>query len=110
MKKIIWLPLALLAFAGVLLVSGCVVHERVVYRNPPQEVVVTEAPPPVVYEAETVAPGPGFIWIGGAWAWHGHWVWEHGRWGRPPHPGAVWRPHHYEYRGGVHVFIRGGWN
>jgi hypothetical protein len=116
MKKIIYLNSVLLATAGSLLLSGCVVRERTVYRTAPAtyapapEQVVTEAPPPVIVETQTISPGPAFIWIGGAWVWHGHWVWEHGRWGRPPHPGAVWRPHHYEYRNGVHVFIRGGWN
>jgi hypothetical protein len=106
--------------AGSLLATGCVTRERVVYRQapppvyvataPPQEVVVTEAPPPVIVESRTSAPGSGFIWIGGAWVWRGHWVWEHGRWARPPHPGYVWRPHHYEYRNGVHIFVGGGWH
>lgn len=111
------LPVAL----GSLMVSGCVVRERVVYRQAPPpatvqvapqapvEVVVTEAPPPPIVEMVTVAPGPAFVWIGGNWVWHGHWVWEGGHWAHPPRRGARWVAHHYEYRNGVHVFIRGGW-
>ncbi len=104
----------LLIIAVSMLVSGCVVRERTVYRQPPPpvvggEIVVTGAPPPPMVETVTVSPGPAFVWIGGAWAWHGHWVWERGHWAHPPHPGAVWVAHHYEYRNGVHVFIRGGW-
>jgi hypothetical protein len=98
-----------------LFISGCVVRERAVHRSRPapvavgEEMTVTEAPPPLIVETAPVAPGPGFVWIGGCWVWHGHWVWEHGHWARPPHAGAVWVPHRYEYRNGVHVFIRGGW-
>jgi len=107
-----------LAASGALLLGGCVYRERVVYRQAPpgapvttteQEVVVAGAPPAPLVEEYVLAPGPGFIWIGGAWIWRGHWEWEHGRWARPPHRGAVWMPHHYVNRGGAHVFIRGGW-
>ena len=75
---------------GSLLVSGCVVRERVVYRQPPppatvgEEVVVTGAPPAPFVETVAVSPGPGLVWIGGCWVWRGHWVWEHGRWVHPP--------------------------
>lgn len=104
----------LLIALGSALVTGCVVHERVVYREAPpavvgQEVVVTEAAPAPLVETVTVSPGPGYVWIGGGWVWHGHWVWAHGHWGHPPRPGAVWVAHRYEYRNGVHVYIRGGW-
>ncbi len=105
--------LILLIALSSLLATGCVIRERTVYRpGPPparEEVVVTEAPPPAPTEVVTVSPGPAFVWIGGNWVWHGRWVWERGHWARPPHPGAVWVPHRYEYRNGVHVFIRGGW-
>jgi hypothetical protein len=115
MKTLPLMRSILLIAIGSILVSGCVVRERTVYRQAPPpatvgtEVTVTEAPPPPIVETVTVSPGPAFIWIGGVWAWHGHWVWEAGRWARPPHPGAVWVAHRYEYRNGVHVFIRGGW-
>ncbi len=103
-----------MALISMIATNGCVVRERAVYRpGPPpvsEEVIVTEAPPPPPADEVVVAsPGPGFVWIGGAWVWRGHWVWERGHWARPPRPGAVWVPHHYEYRNGVHVFIRGRW-
>ena len=60
--------------------------------------VVTEAPPPPPVETVTLAPGPGYIWIGGDWVWNGRWVWVGGHWGRPPYPHAVWVPN-YWHRG-----------
>jgi hypothetical protein len=131
MKTSMLFKSVLIIGTGSLLATGCVTRERTVYRQPPppayvatpapaqqvivseappQEVVVTEAPPAIIVERPPHRPGPDFVWIGGAWAWHGRWVWEHGRWDRPPHPGAVWRPHRYEYHNGVHVFISGGWS
>ena len=77
----------------------------------PGELVVGQAPPPPYVEAQPICPGPDFVWIGGAWFWGGgRWEWERGRWERPPHPGAVWMAHRYEYRNGQHVFVRGGWS
>jgi len=129
MKTLPLLKSIFLIAAGSLLASGCVVRERVVYRQPPPaaiqppptamqppppavvggEIVVAGAPPAPIVETVMVSPGPAFVWIGGCWAWRSHWVWEPGHWIRPPHRGAIWVPHRYEYRHGVHVFIRGGW-
>ena len=117
-KTLLWKPV-LLVVGGSLLMTGCVVRTRTVYRTPPPAVV--EAPgaevdvsgPPPPDEVDTVvgvAPGPGFIWVGGYWGWGpGGWAWRHGYWGRPPHPGAVWVRPGYVFRGGRHVYVRGGW-
>ena len=111
--------LALLLLTGSLLTSGCVIHKRAAYRQPGahvvvtetigSEIVVTEAPPPPVTEVITIAPDPHFVWVGGGWIWRGHWVWERGHWERPPRMGALWVPHQYIYRGGKHIYVRGGW-
>ena len=53
-------------------------------------VVVAQPPPPPPAETIVVAPGPGYIWIGGEWAWNGGWIWVAGHWGYPPYPHAVW--------------------
>src|ERR1051325_1444044 len=53
-------------------------------------VVVAEPPPPPPVETLVVAPGPGYVWIGGEWGWRGRWVWVGGHGGPPPYPGAVW--------------------
>ena len=104
------------ALAGALaLSSGCLVQVRpapaaAVYAEP-GEVVVADAPPAPVAEVVGVAPGPGFIWIGGYYHWYGgRWVWYRGHYERPPRPGAVWVRPRYEIRGGRRVYIRGYWH
>ena len=51
---------------------------------------VDQAPPPPLQENIVVAPGPGYIWIGGEWIWNGRWVWSTGHWGYTPYPHAIW--------------------
>jgi len=49
--------------------------------------VIGPTPPPPQRETIVVAPGPDYVWVGGAWIWIGdHWVWHHGYWYRPVHP------------------------
>jgi hypothetical protein len=109
------------ASSALLLSSGCVVYSRpgpppppVVYAQPgyaePGEVVVTEDAPPPVAEVVGIAPGPGFLWVGGYYHWnYGRWVWMRGHYERPPHPGAVWVRPRYAYRGGARIYVRGYW-
>jgi hypothetical protein len=96
--------------------SGCVVAVRpapVVYEQPvaaPGEVIVSEDPPAPVYETVGIAPGPGYLWIGGYYHWSGGgWVWYRGHYARPPHPGAAWVRARYENRGGRRVYVAGYW-
>jgi hypothetical protein len=103
-----------LTLASILaLVAGCVVVRpapvAAVYAEP-SEVVVDAAPPPPLYEAVAVAPGPGFVWIGGYYHWSGaRWVWNRGHYEHPPRAGARWFGPRYEVRGGRRVYIRGYW-
>lgn len=53
------------------------------------EVVVTQAPPAVRVESQTVIPGPGYVWTPGYWRWTGtDYVWVSGSWVMPPQPTA----------------------
>ena len=57
---------------------------------PAGTVVVQQAPPPPPVETIVVAPGPGYIWVGGEWVWNGGWFWVGGHWVYPPRPHAIW--------------------
>ena len=95
---------------GTASLTGCAMHRAVVEQPAAdQEVVVNEPPPQPMVENMTMTPGPGFVWVQGAWSWRGQWVWDQGHWAHPPQPGAVWVAPRYEKRGDKHVFIRGGW-
>jgi hypothetical protein len=103
--------------AGTILgLTGCVYRRDVVYAQPgppPPEVVAEPAPPPppVVDEVVTVAPGPGFVWIGGAYEWvGGRWAWYGGHWAHPAYPRAVWVPGGWHGERHGRVWVRGHWH
>jgi len=75
-----------------------------------QTVIRIAPPPPVRVGVVGVAPGPGYVWIGGYQRWNGTgYVWVAGRWVRPPRAGVVWVAPRYVQSGGVWVFHKGYW-
>jgi WXXGXW repeat (2 copies) len=75
-----------------------------------REVLVTRTPPEVRVEAETVSPGPGYVWTRGYWRWNGaDYVWMPGVWVERPRPAAVWVAGHWVRRPGGWVWIAGHW-
>lgn len=75
------------------------------------EVFVRIAPPPPVrVGVYGVAPGPGYVWVGGFHEWAGgRYIWREGYWARPPYPHAVWVAPDWAPRHGGYVFVRGYW-
>jgi len=69
--------------------------------------VVDVEPPAPVAEYIPVCPYPGYVWIGGFWAWHGGWYWTAGHYARPPFRGAAWVSGGWSH--GAHGWVwRGG--
>jgi hypothetical protein len=99
------LPTVLLAAAALGLSAGCVSEQG----GPRGRVEVTSDPPPVPPETISSSPGLEYVWIGGAWVWSDHWVWEPGRWAHPPRAGAIWVPSRFVVHDGKRIFIQGGW-
>ena len=59
--------------------------------------VVGQTPPPPPSQTIIVAPGPDYVWVGGAWLWFGdRWIWNRGYWHRPLHP--HYHHHHHGHR------------
>lgn len=87
-KKV--LAASFLIFGGLLAACGGGYGPRYGYA--------TYGPPaPRYYGAIGVAPGPGYVWTNGYWAWRGgRYYWVDGRWVRPPR--------------GRHQWVEGGWN
>jgi len=81
-----------------------------VTRPVTREVLVTQAPPPVRVEAQTVSPGARYVWIHGYWRWTGAgYEWVPGTWVVRRSPGAVWVEGHWLRRPGGWVWVAGYW-
>ena len=75
-----------------------------------REVLVTQAPPVVRVEAQTISPGPGYVWTRGYWRWTGAgYEWMPGTWVIRPNPGTVWVEGHWLRRSGGWVWVAGHW-
>jgi hypothetical protein len=78
--------------------------------SPGPQVVIMAAPPPPRHEVVYGRPGPGYVWVGGYWAWRGgRHVWIAGHYEQPPRGQRVWVEPRWERRGGSHIFIEGRW-
>jgi hypothetical protein len=97
MNRGAWLALVLGAFS----LTGCAGGYAFYAATPP---------PPLRVEARGFAPEPGFVWVDGFWAVRGGgYVWEPGRWARPPRARAVWAPGRWDQRGGRYYYREGRW-
>ena len=84
--------------------------QQVTTTGPAREVLVTQAPPPVRVETQTVAPGSGYVWTSGYWRWTGTtYVWVAGTWVIRPRPTAVWVAGHWVRRPGGWTYTPGHW-
>lgn len=81
--------------SGLIIIAALALGACVVAPVPPPRYVgepamVVPPPPPPRVEIIGVAPGPGYVWIGGAWRWGGaRYYWAPGYWG-PPRHGYRW--------------------
>jgi len=84
--------------------------QEVTTTGPARAVAVARTPPALRVEAQTVAPGPGYVWTRGYWRWTGSdYVWVPGTYVVRPRPTAVWVESHWVRRPGGWVLIAGHW-
>src|SRR5258708_13062898 len=77
--------------AGALFMAPAAAHARVF-------VSVAIAPPAIPVYTQPVAPGDGYIWTPGYWAWNGEGhEWVAGAWVVAPYVGALWTPGYSGY-------------
>ena len=87
---------------AVLLLGGLIGAAQTAIRIAP--------PPPVRVGVVGVAPGPGYVRVGGYQRWNGRgYVWVAGHWVRPPRVGVVWVSPRYVHTNGGWVFRKGYW-
>jgi len=74
------------------------------------DIIVHVKPPALKVEHRPTSPGAGYVWVGGYHRWDGNaYVWEPGRWEKPPHEHEVWVAPRWEHRGHDYVFHDGYW-
>lgn len=96
------------ALVGAALLGGCIVVPADPY--PAAGPAVAVAPPVAQGEVIGVAPGPGYFWISGWWAWlGGRYVWQPGRW-EAHRPGYRWMPHEWQHGPGGWQARPGYWH
>ena len=77
-------------------------------EQPTQE--ATEPPPPLPDYAQPAAPGDGYIWTPGYWAWGPYgYYWVPGVWVEPPYVGGLWTPGYWGFHGGRYLWYPGHW-
>lgn len=68
------------------------------------------APPALPVYAQPLAPGAGYIWTPGYWAWNGAgYYWVPGSWVMPPAIGLLWTPGWWGWSGGFYNWHPGYW-
>ena len=68
------------------------------------------APPALPVYTQPVAPGEGYLWNPGYWAYGpAGYYWVPGVWVQPPTVGVLWTPPYWGFDGGVYGFHEGYW-
>jgi hypothetical protein len=73
-------------------------------------VSVAIAPPPLPVYVQPLAPGPGYIWTPGYWAYGPYgYYWVPGTWVLAPFAGALWTPGYWGWSNGLYLWNAGYW-
>jgi hypothetical protein len=70
------------------------------------------APPPLPEVEQPMAPGDGYIWTPGYWAWDDQvqdYYWVEGEWVMAPETGMLWTPGYWNYDNGGYRWNAGYW-
>src|SRR5271155_1625108 len=68
------------------------------------------APPALPVYVQPIAPGDGYLWTPGYWAYGPEgYYWVPGVWVRPPQVGVLWTPGYWGWGGAAFVFHEGYW-
>ncbi|SDF46957.1 YXWGXW repeat-containing protein [Terriglobus roseus] len=74
--------------------------------------VARTAPPPLPVMEQPMAPGDGYIWTPGYWAWDDQvqdYYWVDGEWVMAPETGLLWTPGYWAYGNGGYMWNAGYW-
>jgi hypothetical protein len=101
--KVLQGTLAAVILAGTLAVAPATAHAAVFLS-------VGIAPPPIPIYAQPIAPGYGYIWTPGYWAYGPDgYYWVDGAWVYPPYVDALWTPGYWGWGSGLYFWHPGYW-
>ena len=90
--------------AGALLMAPAAANARVF-------ISVGIAPPPIPVYEQPFAPGYGYIWTPGYWAYGDDgYYWVDGAWVYPPYVDALWTPGYWGWGDGGYFWNAGYWD
>jgi hypothetical protein len=73
-------------------------------------VSIRVGPPALPVYAQPLAPGDGYLWTPGYWAYGpAGYYWVPGVWVRPPRVGVLWTPGYWAFEGGFYGWHPGYW-
>ncbi|MDE2070043.1 MAG: YXWGXW repeat-containing protein [Gammaproteobacteria bacterium] len=105
MKHLNWLLLAAALLGAPLLVASGSAAAQVSVG-----ISVHIGPPPLPLYPQPFAPGPGYLWTPGYWAWGPNgYYWVPGTWVLAPRVGFLWTPGYWAWRGGLYWWHPGYW-
>lgn len=105
MKRLSWLLLAAVLLSAPLLVAPATASAQVSVG-----ISVHIGPPPLPVYPQPFAPGPGYIWTPGYWAWGPYgYYWVPGTWVLAPRVGFLWTPGYWAWNGGFYWWHPGYW-
>ena len=74
------------------------------------EYTAVQPPPPLPDYDQPPAPGDGYLWTPGYWAWGRYgYYWVPGAWVEAPYEGALWTPGYWGYWNNSYGFYPGYW-
>ncbi|MBU6422154.1 MAG: YXWGXW repeat-containing protein [Gammaproteobacteria bacterium] len=102
--------LSLLLLAAVLLSAPLLVAPGIASAQVSVGISVHIGPPPLPVYPQPFAPGPGFIWTPGYWAWGPYgYYWVPGTWVLAPRVGFLWTPGYWGWSAGMYWWHPGYW-
>lgn len=105
MKRLIWALATAALMMGILSAMPTTASAQVSVG-----VSVRIGPPALPVYPQPFAPGPGYIWTPGYWAWGAYgYYWVPGVWVLAPRVGFLWTPGYWAWNGGFYWWHPGYW-
>jgi hypothetical protein len=97
---------------GIMLIAGALIVTVPAKAQLHVGLGINIGPPAPRTETVKIAPSPDHVWVAGYYRWHPKrhvYIWQPGRWEKPPRPHQAWIMGHWEQRNHEWVYFEGHW-